>query len=89
MSCFSFSNIREHALVKLKNVLGSGRSVLLLKTLKNKKWPAKQPEKNPQKSLFFSLKNIPTFSLRLTTLTLEILKIAFFSWGGGKRTLFP
>ena len=83
MSCFSFSNIREHALVK--NVLGSGRSVLVLKTLKPKKWPAKQPEKKPKNHYFFS-KNIPTFALRLTTLTFEILKIVIFLSG---RTLFP
>ena len=87
MSCFSFSNIREHALVK--NVLGSGRSVLVLKTLKPKKWPAKQPEKNHQKIIIFFLKNISTFALRLTTLTFEILKIVIFSRGGGKLTLFP
>ena len=83
MSCFSFSNIREHALVK--NVLGSGRSVLVLKTLKNKKWPAKQPEKITKKSLFF-FQNIPTFALRLTILTFEILKIVIFF---SERTLFP
>ena len=84
MSCFSFSNIREHALVK--NVLGSGRSVLVLKTLKNKKWPAKQPEKKSPKNHYFFFKNIPTFALRLTILTFEILKIVIFF---SERTLFP